>query len=346
MTSWQEPSPRVSAIVIFLDAQQYLAEAIESVLAQTFTRWELILVDDGSTDNSRAIAESYASRDPARIRTLQHEAHVNRGMSASRNLGLRSARGAYIGFLDADDRWPPDKLACLVPLLESDERFAVVIGAIEFFGELPETSDRIVRPAVPVGTPLDAAQLLHATLVGRPRLLTTLGNPLMRRSALAEVGGLEDEFTGQAEDAVAWCKLALRFRFTAVADTVLHYRRHGLASGVSDLNAGTLAAGHARFARWLYDYVLREPPEVRAWAHPIVAEHLFQAVVLDAWFALPDDMLRRRARLIKAWRDLSLGFPDAVTPRRRLRFAAQVVAGLRSGAIGRLQEPDLCPEPF
>lgn len=336
--------PKVSAIVIFLDARRFIAEAIESVLAQTFTSWELLLVDDGSSDGSREIAGTYARRHPGRIRTLQHDGHANHGMSASRNLGLRYARGEYAAFLDADDRWTPGKLMLQVPVLERDERLAAVIGSIEFFGELAETPARVIRPSVPLDVPLDPALFLCATLLGRPRLLTTLGNPLIRRRALAEVGGLEDEFTGQAEDAVAWCKLALRFRFAAVADTVLEYRRHDAASGALDDRSGTLAAGHARFARWLYGYVLGQPEEIRAWALPIVTEHLFRSVVLEAWLTRPDDSLRRRARLAKAWRDLSRTYPDALTWRRRLRIAGQLAAGLRSGALRGLQEPGVCRE--
>src|SRR5512147_3161209 len=95
--------PRVSVITIFLDEERFLGEAIDSVRAQTFGDWELILVDDGSRDRSPAIAQSHADAEPARVRCLHHPAHANRGMSASRNLGLDAARGDLIAFLDGDD---------------------------------------------------------------------------------------------------------------------------------------------------------------------------------------------------------------------------------------------------
>src|SRR5438128_12540181 len=97
--------PLVSAIIIFLNAEQFIQEAIESVFAQTYDNWELLLVDDGSTDGSTAIARSYLERHPRRVRYLEHSEHANRGMSASRNIGSRYARGEYIAFLDADDVW-------------------------------------------------------------------------------------------------------------------------------------------------------------------------------------------------------------------------------------------------
>src|SRR5438094_6087369 len=105
------PTPAVTAITIFLNEETFLADAVESVLAQSNRDWELLLVDDGSSDGSSGIAQSYAERNPQRIRYLEHSGHENRGMSASRNLGLTQARGRYVGFLDADDIWMPGKLA-------------------------------------------------------------------------------------------------------------------------------------------------------------------------------------------------------------------------------------------
>ena len=90
------PTPAVSVIVIFLNEERFLEEAIESVLAQTYHDWELLLVDDGSTDRGSDIARDYAQRFAGQIRHLEHGGHANRGMSASRNLGLRHAKGRFI----------------------------------------------------------------------------------------------------------------------------------------------------------------------------------------------------------------------------------------------------------
>jgi glycosyltransferase involved in cell wall biosynthesis len=91
--------PLVSAIVIFLNGETYLKEAIESILAQTYGHWELLLVDDGSTDHSMAIAQQYAQQNPGKVRYLEHEGHQNRGMSATRNLGIANSKGEFIAFL-------------------------------------------------------------------------------------------------------------------------------------------------------------------------------------------------------------------------------------------------------
>ena len=99
--------PLVSAIIIFLNGEQFIEEAIASIFAQSYNNWELLLVDDGSTDHSTMIAQKYAQKYPEKVFYLEHEGHQNKGMSASRNLGISQANGEYIGFLDADDMWLP-----------------------------------------------------------------------------------------------------------------------------------------------------------------------------------------------------------------------------------------------
>jgi len=121
-------NPRVSVVTIFLNAKKFIEEAIESVLAQTYKDWELLLVDDGSTDTSTKIARGFAKQHPAKVRYLEHKGHENRGMSESRNLGIRNANGKYIAFLDADDVWRPEKLERQVPILESQPSVAMVYG--------------------------------------------------------------------------------------------------------------------------------------------------------------------------------------------------------------------------
>lgn len=95
--------PPVTIITIFFNEEKFLQQAVESVFSQTYDNWELVLVDDGSTDASTQIALGYSQQFPDKIRYFDHDNHQNRGMSASRNLGIRNARGEYITFLDADD---------------------------------------------------------------------------------------------------------------------------------------------------------------------------------------------------------------------------------------------------
>src|SRR5215207_10509527 len=125
--------PLVSCIIIFLNAERFMREAIESVFAQTYDNWELLLVDDGSTDGSTHMALRYAERHSGKVRYLEHLGHQNRGMSASRNLGLSHAKGEYIGFLDADDVWLPHKLQQQVQILNSHPEAGMVYGTWQYW---------------------------------------------------------------------------------------------------------------------------------------------------------------------------------------------------------------------
>ncbi len=101
----------VSVIMCFLNGSAWIPEAIDSVLQQNHSLWELILVDDGSTDGASDIARQYALKYPSHIIYVDHPGHVNRGLTISRNTGVALARGEFIAFLDADDCWFPGKLA-------------------------------------------------------------------------------------------------------------------------------------------------------------------------------------------------------------------------------------------
>jgi glycosyltransferase involved in cell wall biosynthesis len=125
--------PLVSGIIIFLNAERFIQEAIESVFAQAYAAWELLLVDDGSTDGSTAIARRYAAQHPGRVRYLEHPGHRNHGISASRNLGIRNAKGAYIALLDADDVWLPYKLERQVAILDSQPEASMVYGSTQYW---------------------------------------------------------------------------------------------------------------------------------------------------------------------------------------------------------------------
>ena len=110
--------PVVSVVLSFFNEEEFLRGAFETVVAQTFSEWELLLVDDGSTDSSGAIAADLAEGD-ARVTVLRHPGGLNKGLAASRNLGLARAGGRLLAYLDADDRWQPEKLEWQVGMLDA-----------------------------------------------------------------------------------------------------------------------------------------------------------------------------------------------------------------------------------
>lgn len=126
-------SPTVSIVTCFYNEETFLEETIQSVLAQTCTDWELLLVDDGSPDTSPAIAKRYAAAWPDKIIYLQHEHRANKGVCKSRNLGIARSRGKFIAYLDADDVWLPDKIHSQLNIFDQHPQATVLLEASSYW---------------------------------------------------------------------------------------------------------------------------------------------------------------------------------------------------------------------
>lgn len=260
------PDPLVSCIIIFLNEERFLEEAIRSVLAQTYTNWELMLVDDGSTDGSSAVARRFASDNPGRIHYLEHPGHENRGMSASRNLGFSQTGGEYIALLDADDVWLPNKLTDQVVILNEHPEVAITYGRTRFWhGWTGERLHRRREWLTPLGVPpnqIVAPPILVTNFLRNEN--TGLSNcaVLVRREVIAQVGGWENEFRTIYEDMVLWTKILSRWpAFVSDRNWDL-YRQHPGNSAISATVEGiwTLVGPNAarrRFLDWMSRY-LRE----------------------------------------------------------------------------------------
>jgi glycosyltransferase involved in cell wall biosynthesis/SAM-dependent methyltransferase len=251
-------TPRVSVVMIFLDAAPYIAEAIASVEAQTFRDWELLLVDDGSTDGSSEVARAAAARDAARVRYLEHEGHRNRGMSASRNLGFDSARGEFIAMLDADDRWLPHRLAHHLEVLDRTPEAAMVFGPTRYWHPDDPARDHVPELGVPAATvvqPPALARRLYPLGTGPAPCLCAI---TVRTAALREVGGFEEDFTGFYEDQAFLSKMYLRHPAVATAECHDWYRIHSTSCSAVTTAEGSYRDHRKRFLAWLEDHVDRE----------------------------------------------------------------------------------------
>lgn len=226
--------PLVSGIIIFLNGEAFIREAIESVVAQTYPRWELLLVDDGSTDRSTDIALEYAKAYPERVKYLDHEGHRNLGMSAARNVGIKAAKGTYIGFLDCDDVWLPHKLAEQVAIMEACPEAGMVYGRTRYWhswtGKQEDQSrDSFTELDVPVDTVLSPPALVPVFLRNENALPGTC-TALMRRDVVTRTGGFVDSFRDLYEDMVFWIKMAVEAP-ALVKDTCwAYYRQHDQSS--------------------------------------------------------------------------------------------------------------------
>jgi glycosyltransferase involved in cell wall biosynthesis/peptidoglycan/xylan/chitin deacetylase (PgdA/CDA1 family) len=260
--------PAVSVVIIFLDAERFLQEAIDSVLAQTWTDFELVLVDDGSTDRSGAIAEQAAAADP-RVTVLRHPGGENRGMSASRNLGVASSTGDLIAFLDGDDVWHPNKLEEQVALIRGHPDVGMLYGrTLWWYGwtDRPEDEarDYIHDSTVPLDREIDAPTLFARFLTDGTVPPYTC-SVLVRREAFERVGGFEDEFRGLYEDQVFFAKIFLNERVFVANRCWDRYRQHensACALAYASLETHPTDAHPARraFVEWATRYAARIRP--------------------------------------------------------------------------------------
>ncbi len=192
LVSLQAPAssrPLVTVAIAFLDERRFLAAAVGTVRNQTGESWELLLIDDGSTDGSSELADDIAMSDPERIFTLRHPGGVNRGLTASRNLAIARARGEFLCFLDADDLWAEHKLATQL------EAFFVHPEAVMVCGPSRHQQLDVVEPGPTVPVCAGAPRLLRRGQFARMRMRGTLTTPppsdvMYRVNTLRLVGGV------------------------------------------------------------------------------------------------------------------------------------------------------------
>jgi glycosyltransferase involved in cell wall biosynthesis/peptidoglycan/xylan/chitin deacetylase (PgdA/CDA1 family) len=255
--SAKQAAPKVSVITIFYNAERYLREAVDSVLAQDFRDFELLLVDDGSTDSSRKIAEDYSARDP-RVHCLQHPDGANHGMSATRNLGLSHARGDFVAFIDADDRWRPGKLREQVELLDRLNDVDAVGGAVNYWASHGGGRDRIVQSghvrdrAIPPGEA--TTRMYPLGKVDAP----SMSDLLFRRKSIDRVHGFEEAFRGAYEDQAFLSKYYLHSTLYFTANVWSDYRLHP-DSCMARLSPGAYSTTRGDFLAWFRNYVLTSP---------------------------------------------------------------------------------------
>jgi glycosyltransferase involved in cell wall biosynthesis len=295
--------PGVSVVINFYEAEAYLEEAIDSVFAQTYHDWELLLVDDGSTDGGTAVARACAARHPDRVRYLEHPAHANLGGAAARNLGIRSARGDLVAFLDADDVWLPDKLARQTDVLERFPDAAMVMG-LALVWHSWETgrvdSDRVKTYKFGGNRLVDPPAILESFLRS-PGATPFPSATMIRREVAEAVGGFAEQVRGTHDDQAFFAKVCLKHRVFVADDIVFRYRVHENSLCHQEAKRGETETARRRFLEWLEacleGEVERESPlwlELRRQLLPYRRPHLHRASLLAS------AARRRFARLVLA----------------------------------------------
>jgi glycosyltransferase involved in cell wall biosynthesis len=300
-----DPSrPRVSVILPFLNGERFLAESIETVLRQTYTDWELILIDDGSREAATAIAKGFADRHPEKILYLEHEGHGNLGAAGSRNVGVAAARGDLIALLDGDDVWKPEKLGEQVAILDRHPDVGMVggtviswyswDGGIDRFLPTGHGQDKVIRPP-------EAALGIYP--LGKAKAPTP-SDLLIRRDVLLSVGGFEASFTGPLqlyEDQVLLAKLYLATPVYFSSHAWLYYRQHQDSCVANVRRDGRYNSVRLHFLEWYQAYINEQAKPhrsvLRAIEHALWRE---KHLAVDRVLKMPATMAFKMKRRIRS----------------------------------------------
>jgi glycosyltransferase involved in cell wall biosynthesis len=250
-------APLISVIMPFLNVEQFIQQAIESVLSQTESDWELLLVDDGSVDGSTDVAHAYAGRHPTKIRYLQHEGHGNFGASASRNLGGHHARGKYIAYLDADDLWFPWKLEEQRRLLETVSGVDMIVGATKYWWSWQDASkrDTIIEVGAPQDTFFSPGQLLSLLYPLGSGSAPSMNTVIVRSELVRKIGGWVNSFRLAYTDQAFLLKCYI-YGSTYVASNCWDmYRQRPDSSSHTALAGDGYRQVRLEFLRWFEGYL-------------------------------------------------------------------------------------------
>ena len=213
---------KITVIIPCYNREKFIAEAVESVINQTYRNIEIVVVDDGCTDNSREILERYSDR----IRILEHPGRANRGQSAALNVGIRATQSEYVAFLDSDDLFAPDKIEKQIRFLEDHPQFGLVYANGHAIDENGNIMYRIYsgnhqEHSDPNRVLLDCYFLLP-------------NNALLRREVLGQ-SGLFDESLRSAQDHDLAIRIAEVTKIGYLDECLFYYRRH--RDSISNKNA-------------------------------------------------------------------------------------------------------------
>jgi len=217
-------SPLVSVVIPVYNCERFVGAAIESVLAQSYRPFEIIAVDDGSTDGTRDVLRSFAQH----ITVLTQP---NKGVSAARNAGVQASRGRYVAFLDADDLWVADKLARQVSLLERHPSAVACYSDHSVIDGKGSTVSPTAALFGPRCSGVITKALLEFTVIVTPSVL------MARRSALDRTGPFREGLR-IAEDLNIWLRLSVLGPILYDIETLVCYRRHG-SNNYKGMNAET-----------------------------------------------------------------------------------------------------------
>jgi glycosyltransferase involved in cell wall biosynthesis len=283
--------PVVSIIIPAYNAHLYIGATLESAIKQTFRSFEIIVVDDGSTDDTQSIAQNFCDRGVTVI------SQSNAGPAAARNRALSIARGEYVALLDADDLWEPDYLQTMVGFLNSHPEVAIAFSDSIFFGKSKFNGRRfqeVYPPCTPITFAKLAAQISHVCVAAT-----------IRREIFDRIGPFDDRLRA-IDDFDFWLRaLHAGCRIEPVPRVLVRYRRH--VSALSFEGATNYSSGLQILAKWRDRDELGE--EERQAVEKTWQEFQYELIVREALgnihtrnFPLAREQLRQAWDRIPKWR--------------------------------------------
>ena len=206
------PGPRVSVIIPTYNREHMVIEAIQSVLNQTFQDFELIVVDDGSTDDTSVKMLPYTA-------CLTYHIQKNRGVAAARNAGIRLSKGEFICFLDSDDLWEPTKLETQVHFADAHPEYALISTEIHGFDAGKKSFGRSKSTMYEIRNGFVAEHLLFGNWIQTSTVM-------LRRRCLDEVGWFDEDVGQFGEDWLLWMRVACTFPIYFLPQSLVSYRFH------------------------------------------------------------------------------------------------------------------------
>lgn len=212
----------IDVVIPVYNGQKYIEQAIQSVLKQTFLPANLIIVNDGSTDNTQQIIEKLKAETTTSVNIIVIN-QVNKGVSAARNAGIKSCTSAFLAFLDADDRWLPEKLQKQLELFQQTEleNAGLVYCNYEVIDDNGDAN--LLAEVIPVKKGIRGKVFDKIT---RGNIISGSGSGVMLKRSCLEKTGLFDENLGAYEDWDMWLRIAQEFEFDYTEEIILQIRQH------------------------------------------------------------------------------------------------------------------------
>ncbi len=251
--------PAVSVIIPTYNRGKLLCKAIKSVLQQTFSDFELIVVDDASTDQTRATIEQFQD---SRIRYFRHER--NAGVCKTRNTGLAAAQGDYVAFLDSDDEWAPDKLEKQVARFQQSSQ---EVGVIYSWLTIVDEQQQPQKNRQPTLRGKVQEDLLYSNFIGTPSTV------MVKREYLENTEGFDVRMRC-CEDWDLWLQLARQCEFDFIAEPLVKYLDHS-EQGRGSTNNHSVVDGHLIFLKKHHSTLLKKYRQIGSFPLAQKAKYLF-----------------------------------------------------------------------